>query len=119
MDFLRNIMDNPYYAALLVAVVLIASELLLWKRQMHYNRNDDQRMASSILNRKYHLDKKKNVDLAYINKTLALYNIGAILFAAVIMVFNLIIGFVTYTLLTIAVNYYASAQIAKKYENSK
>ena len=119
MDFLKNIMDNPYYAALLVAGVLIASELLLWKRQMHYNRNDDQRMATSILNRKYHLDKKKNVDLAYINKTIALHNIAAITFSAIIMVFNLIIGFVAYTLLTIAVNYYVAAKIAKKYENSK
>ncbi len=112
-------MDNPYYAAMLIAGVLIASELLLWKRQMHYNRSDDQRMATSILNKKYHLDKKKNVDLAYINKVIALYNIGAILVSAVVMVFNLIAGFVAYTLLTIGVNYYASAQIAKKYENSK
>ncbi|MPM97413.1 hypothetical protein SDC9_144586 [bioreactor metagenome] len=76
-------------------------------------------MDNSLLNRKYHLNEKKKIDLEYINKTISLWNIAAILVAGVIMCINLIAGVLTYTVLTVIVNLVVSARIAKKYENSK
>ena len=119
MSIFTTIMENQYYTALMVCAVLIFSEILLWKKQMHYNRNQDNRMDNNILNRKYHLNEKKKIDLEYINKTISLWNIGGILIAGIIMCINLVAGVIAYTLLTIAINYYVSSVIAKKYDNSK
>ncbi|MEA5018305.1 MAG: hypothetical protein VB009_06275 [Erysipelotrichaceae bacterium] len=119
MGIVDRIMENPYYTALIITAVLALSEMLLWKKQMHYNRNTDNRMASSILNRKYHLNEKKNVDLEYINKTISLHNLAVIAVAGIIMIINLVAGVVAYTVFTVIINYYVAKKIAKKYEKSK
>ena len=117
MGILSFISENIMITISLLIFVLILSSYTLGKKHLLYNF-DDPRMEEHLLNKKYQLNKRKNVDLNYVNSTISKAQIIATLLSGVALFINIVFGAFFYLIAFLASTLIAIKIVGKKYENS-
>lgn len=104
---LAALMESRYFIAAIVAVSLLATEYANMRKNAHYNRSS---ASTSVLNRKFRFDKKRTLDIAEVNRTIALCNVAVILIGCAVITYNVRTGVFTllalYVIANVAVCYY-------------
>ncbi len=128
MEFLSKINNDPRAAAAVLIIMVLITIIIKYKKRLYYNF-DNPNAERNILSRVYRLNTKRiAVDIQKINKQLFAVDIAALIASGLVMViFNMIVGFVLYLiasnlgiyLLSHRIGKYYSAVFEEKYSRSK
>ncbi len=114
MDFLKELWEDDTAVFYLFAGLMTIYQIYLWKKHKFYDFSKE--MAQHILSKKYHLNRRANVDLERINRLLALANISAILCGCIgVTLFGFEAGLVTMGVLFVVFNWIATTYLGKYY----
>ena len=128
MELLSKINNDPRIASAVLIIMLLITIIIKYKKLLYYNF-DNPNVEKNILSRVYRLNTKRiAVDIQKINKQLFVVDIAALIASGLVMViFNMIVGFVLYLiasnlgiyLLSHRIGKYYSAVFEEKYSRSK
>lgn len=128
MELLSKINNDPRIASAVLIIMLLITIIIKYKKLLYYNF-DNPNVEKNILSRVYRLNTKRiAVDIQKINKQLFVVDIAALIASGLVMViFNMIVGFVLYLivsnlgiyLLSHKIGKYYSAVFEEKYGTSK
>ena len=128
MELLSKINNDPRIASAVLIIMLLITIIIKYKKLLYYNF-DNPNVEKNILSRVYRLNTKRiAVDIQKINKQLFVVDIAGLIASGLVMViFNMIVGFVLYLiasnlgiyLLSHRIGKYYSAVFEEKYSRSK
>lgn len=115
MGFLNAITDNPYLTVGLFGLVMLLSELAYAKQCWHYNFEQTDAMQAHLLNKRYKLNQRQDVDLPDINRRISRCHIIVILCSCGVMLLNLFVGALVFLVGNFLSSYLLICKIGKSY----
>lgn len=118
MNYLSAIAGSNHLAVALFCVVVFLSELTFYRKEMYYNFSDTERMRDHLLNTRYQLCDREDIDLTYINTAIARVHFTVLAVGGVIMFFQIVLGAMIYLLGSLIGTYLTILKIGEKYKNN-
>lgn len=117
MNYLSIISDNNRLAVLLFCAVMLLGELAYAKQHWHYSQDTKKHpnMKEHLLNKKYHLDQRSDVDVAAINSTIAKAHCAVIIVSGIVMFFYMLPGALLFLFGQVLVSLFIIERIGRQY----
>ena len=115
MGFLNAITDNLYLTVGLFGLIMLLSELVYSKQCWHYNFEQTDAMQAHLLNKRYKLNQRQDVDLPDINRRIARCHIIVILCSCGVMLLNLFVGALVFLVGNFLSSYLLICKIGRSY----
>ncbi|MCI8293837.1 MAG: hypothetical protein HFH53_09955 [Hespellia sp.] len=102
MGTFYNTLNNPGTASAVLVIVILISEMIRYKNHLYYTKiQTDPRIRDSMLNTRYHFNRRKNIDVNKINRYFFQINLAGIAVGMPIMVFyHVLAGFIVFLVIS-------------------